>query len=135
VRGDFEALLRSKLSEPAQLAVAQAQVYDAAAFELFTGMFASRRNYDVAQGTDAAGGCRSGVLEQSWRIGGASCAEVCALLAFRADSSLSAVRASCYEIYGLSEDPPSNAVVYFRGVDEEIGPITKYALVEAHAGP
>ena len=130
IRGDFEALLGAKLPDEARLAVAQARAYDAAAMELFTGMFASRRNYDVAQGTNAAGTWRSGVLEQSWRIGGASGAELCALLAFRADPSLSAVRASCFEIHGASESPPADAIVYYRGIDEQIGPITKYTLVE-----
>ena len=39
------------------------------------------------------------------------------------------MRASTVEIYGEAEPPP-HATVYFRGVDERIGPITKYAMVE-----
>jgi hypothetical protein len=95
-------------------------------------MFASRRNYDVIQGLDAAGRRRSGVLEQSWRVGGASGAEVAALEAFRADPALRTVRTSTVEVYGEGVPPPPHAVVYFRGVDDQVGPITKYAMVEAN---
>jgi hypothetical protein len=131
VRGDFEALAALSPPEDARLVVAQAQIYDQAAMDCFVGMFASRRNYDIAQGVDAAGRLRCGVLEQSWRIGGASGAEVAALEAFRADPGLRAVRASTVEIYGEAEPPP-NATVYFQGVDERDGPMTKYARTEPH---
>jgi len=132
VRGDFEELLRLRLTESTRLAIAQARAYDAAAVEHFPGFFASRRNYDVAQGMDANARWRSGVLEQSWRLGGASSAEIAALEAFRADASLRAVRASSIETYGAC-DPPPQAMVHFRGVDEHVGPITKYVLVEPYA--
>ncbi|ACA20424.1 biotin carboxylase [Methylobacterium sp. 4-46] len=134
-RGDFEALLALDLPEGARLAVAQARTYDAAAMECFPGLFASRRNYDVAQGVDAAGRRRSGVLEQSWRAGGASGAEVAALEAFRADPGLRVVRASTVEIYGQHHAPPPGAVVYFRGEDERVGPMTKYAFAGPHGSP
>src|SRR4051794_1975408 len=52
VRGDFNALLELDLSEGIRMAVGQALTYDAATNH-FPGMFASRRNYDVAQGFDA----------------------------------------------------------------------------------
>ena len=42
------------------------------------------------------------------------------------------VRASTYEIYGESQDPPPQATVYFRGTDERVGLLTKYTMVEAH---
>lgn len=132
-RGGFEALLALDLAAEARLAVAQARAYDEAATECFPAMFASRRNYDVIQGNDPAGRRRSGVLEQSWRVGGASGAEIGALEAFRADPALRAVRASTVELYGEgAAPPPPGATVYFRGVDERIGPITKYATVEQH---
>ena len=111
--------------------MSQARAYDAAAEKTFPGMFLSRRNYDIAQGFDAQGRPRSGVLEQSWRMGGASGAEIAALEAFRADCALPAVRASTVEIYGDS-DPPPHATVYFRGIDDEVGPMTKYAVVEPY---
>ncbi len=132
VRGDFEALLGLGLPEEVRIVVAQARAYDAAAMAVFPGLFASRRNYDVARGRDSAGRERSGVLEQSWRIGGASGAEIAALEAFRAAPALQTVRASCLEIYGESGTPPARATVYFRGMDERVGPITKYTLVEPY---
>ncbi|HJZ53700.1 MAG TPA: DUF3182 family protein [Gemmataceae bacterium] len=131
VRGDYDALLRLNLAPEARLAVAQARVFDAAVEE-FPGVLASRRNYDVAQGLDAEGRWCSGVLEQSWRIGGASGPEVAALAVFRADPTLCAVHASCVEAFGASAEPPPRAIMHFRGVDDRIGPITKYTLVEPY---
>ncbi len=128
-RGEFDALLRLDLSDETRLAVSQACIYDTAAMELFPGLFASRRNYDVAGGLDLHGQRRCGVLEQSWRMGGASGAEIAALEAFRAEPTLDAMRASTFEAYGVS-DPPPHAAVYFHGVDERIGPMTKYTIVE-----
>jgi hypothetical protein len=130
VRGEFQTLLGLDLPADVRLAVLQALAYDAAAMDCFAGMFASRRNYDVARGMDAEGRWRSGVLEQSWRIGGASGAEVAALEAFRADPLLRSFRASTVEIYGETEPPPSHAIVHFRGADEEVGFMTEYVLVE-----
>ena len=98
---------------------------------VFSGLFVSRRNYDVAAGSDAWGQRRCGVLEQSWRMGGASGAEIAALEAFRAEPTLDAIRASTLEAYGESAPPP-NATVYFRGVDERIGPMTKYMIVRSY---
>jgi hypothetical protein len=131
-RGGFAALAELGPPEAARLAVAQAQAYDQAAIDCFAGMFASRRNYDIARGLDAAGRPRCGVLEQSWRIGGASGAEVAALEAFRAEPALRAVRASTMETYGQAAPPPPNVVVYFRGVDQRDGPMTKYAFAEPY---
>jgi hypothetical protein len=132
-RGGFDALLELELPPGARRAVAQARAYDAAATACFPRLLVSRRNYDVAQGLDAEGRRRSGVLEQSWRIGGASGAEVAALEAFRADPALRVVRASTVEVYGEdAAPPPPHATVHFRGTDDHVGPITKYVLVEAH---
>ena len=130
LRGDVEALLALTLSEDIRLAIEQARAYDEAATRCFDGFFASRRNYDVAQGFDAAGHRRSGVLEQSWRPGGASGAEIGALEAFRADPSLRTVRASSREVYGKAPVLPPNAAVYFSGDDAHSEPLTKYAWTE-----
>ena len=132
IRGDFDALLELKLSEDIRLAVTQARTYNDAASQCFDDFFASRRNYDVAQGLDAAGHRRSGVLEQSWRLGGASGAEIGALEAFRADPSLRSVRAISREVYGEAPALPPNATVYFSGDDPHVGPLTKYAWTEPH---
>jgi hypothetical protein len=133
VRGDFDALLALPLSEAIRIAVAQARTYDRAADQCFSGFFASRRNYDVAQGIDTTGRRRSGVLEQSWRAGGASGAEIGALDVFRADPSLRVVRAMTREVHGAAPELPANAAVYFSGVDPHVGPLTKYAWTESYA--
>jgi hypothetical protein len=131
VRGGYEALRELDLAPEARLAVDQARKYDAAAAEEFPGFLASRRNYDVAQGLDGGARRCSGVLEQSWRIGGASAAEVAALEVFRTDPEVRAVRAATVEIYGEATIPP-HAIVQFSGHDEHTGPITKYTLVEPY---
>lgn len=133
VRGDYDALLSLALPSDMQLAIAQARVYDDAADACFHGFFASRRNYDIAQGADSRGHGRSGVLEPSWRLGGASGAEIAALEAFRAEPSLRAVDATSVEVYGESPPVPEGAAVYFRGIDPHVGPLTKYTMIERHA--
>jgi len=134
-RGGFDALLALDPTEDVRLAIAQARAYDDAAQTCFPGFFASRRNYDVAQGIDARGRRRSGVLEQSWRVGGASGAEIAALEAFHADPSLRSVRAAAREVYGEYPPLPDSSTVYFRGIDPHVGIVTKYALIEPHADP
>jgi hypothetical protein len=133
VRGDYDELLNLPLAPESRLAIKQARAYDNAASRHFPGLIASRRNYDVAQGFDARNEPRSGVLEQSWRIGGASAAEIAALEAFRADPSLHITRASCVEEYGLHE-PPFDAVLQFRGTDNRVGAITRYTMIKNYAG-
>ena len=130
-RGGFEELLALHLTAQAQLAISQARDFDRAATQHFPELIASRRNYDVAQGLNADGEWKSGVLEQSWRIGGASAAEILALEALRADPQLAAVEAACFEIFGGTKSSPENAFVYFRGVDRNAGAMTKYALIQA----
>jgi len=130
VRGDFDDLLQLPLGQQVHVAIAQARTYHAAAMTCFHGMFASRCNYDIAQGVDEEGRWYSGVLEQSWRLGGASGAEVAALEAFRDDPSLPVVRASTTEIYGENPSLPPGATVYFQGNDDKVGPLTKYARLE-----
>ena len=130
-RGDFDALLALDVPDDARRAVDQARVYDEAARACFAGFFASRRNYDTVGGRDDTGGSCCGVLEQSWRIGGASGAEIAALQMFRAQPALKAAHARCVEVYGEGDPPPANATVYFRGVDDDVGFITKYTQAEA----
>ena len=132
-RGDFAALLELPIAAEVREAVVHARRYDEAARESFPGFFASRRNYDIVAGADANGARRCGVLEQSWRFGGASGAEIAALEAFRSDARLCAVRACCSERYGETVSPPADAIVYFSGVDEAVGYITKYTQVEPYA--
>jgi hypothetical protein len=114
------------------VAIAQAQRFDAAA-AAYLGVFASRRNYDVLRGRDRDGSWHCGVLEQSWRIGGASGPEVAALGAFRADPGLRVVHARSTEAYGEDAAPPPGAIVHFHGVDSAAGALAKYTLVEPYA--
>jgi len=134
-RGDFEALLALGHDDAVRASIAQAGVYHRAALECFPGLMASRANYDVAEGMDESGRKLSGVLEQSWRIGGATGAELAAIEAFQADPSLRAVRASTREIYGEAVNIPPGATVYFQGDDRFVGPITKYTTLDTHAHP
>ena len=129
VRGGFEALERLALADGALNAIGKARAYHDAALACFTGMFASRCNYDVAQGRDAAGRACVGVLEQSWRLGGASGAEVAALAALQEDPARQSVRASTTEVHAAGVPVPPGATLYFCGVDDHLGPITKYAQV------
>nr|MBF0685656.1 DUF3182 family protein [Pseudomonas sp.] len=131
-RGGFDALLALELPHAAHQAVGQAQIYDAAASDCFSGFFASRRNYDIAEGNDAQGRHHCGVLEQSWRIGGASSAEVLALEAFSRDPSLRYVCASSLEYYDEAREPPADALVLYRGEDDEVGFITKCAYIASY---
>jgi hypothetical protein len=133
-RGDFDALDQLALEDGARRAIARARAYHEAAQECFIGMFASRCNYDVAEGCDATGRRCIGVLEQSWRLGGASGAEVAALEALNDDPALQTVRASTTEVHGSGVQVPDGAALYFSGVDDHLGPITKYAQVHRDGG-
>lgn len=135
-RGDYDELLQLDLPANVRRAVEQALAYQRLAFEAYPGLYASRCNYDIAQGTDDAGLWRSGVLEQSWRIGGASAAEVAALHAFRADPEHHVVRASTHELYADHVSVPEGAIVSYDGDDAQVGRLVKYALVEPqHCSP
>lgn len=133
-RGGFDALRAAGLDEDMQRMLRQAQRYHEAMCEAFPGFFASRCNYDIVRGLDHDGRVRSGVLEQSWRIGGASPAEIAALEAFAADPALDLVHASSHEVHG-AHDPPDGAVVHYRDVDPRWGAMTKYSLLERHGHP
>ncbi len=55
VRGGFDALLACRCPTMSGSRSSRPATYDAAARECFAGLFASRRNYDVAQGRDGTG--------------------------------------------------------------------------------
>lgn len=96
------------------------------------GLVASRRNYDIVRGRHSSGAVKVAVLEQSWRVGGASGAEIAALEAFARDPGLSQVCASTVELYGEGNVPPVDGDVYFHGIDRELGPLLKYSYVQDH---
>jgi len=128
VRGGFASLQGSDIADDRRAAVALARRYDAAAFACYPTAYASRRNYDVLFGRDARGRMRGGVLEQSWRIGGATAAEVIALAAFRHDAARTRIRCATVEVYDDACPVPAGAFVHYRGVDPTVGPLTKYAV-------
>jgi hypothetical protein len=127
-RGGWEALNGLPMAPEVRVAVAQAKSYDQAMSE-YPGFLASRRNYDVGQGIDGEGQWRSGVLESSWRSGGASTAEVAALAAFKQHPALQVVEASAIKEFGRRRDAPRGAVIHFRGDDPQDGPILRYTIV------
>jgi Protein of unknown function (DUF3182) len=128
VRGGWKALARLPVPGAVRLAAAQAKLYEDAMSE-YPGFMVSRRNYDVAQGLDGKGRRRSGVLESSWRSGGASTAELAALREFARDPTLQVVEACAVKLFGRGHEAPPNAVVHYRGDDPEDGPITRYTMV------
>ena len=128
VRGGFEALLADDLAPERRVAVELAHAYDAAAFAAYPHAFASRRNYDVLFGRDGSDRPRAGVLEQSWRIGGASAAEVMALAAFNRDRLRTRVSCATVERYDDQCEIPAGAFVHYQGIDAHVGGLTKYAI-------
>jgi Protein of unknown function (DUF3182) len=128
VRGGWEALDALPMLPEVRAAVVAARRYDEATGE-FHGFTASRRNYDVVLGIGVDGRPRSGVLEPSWRVGGASSAELAALAAFARDPSLQIVGASHVEEYGKGCRAPAGAIVDFQGDDPEAGPLLRYTFV------
>ncbi len=132
VRGGFRELLAQPLDDAQRIAVTQALCYHDAALRNYSGMFTSRSNYDVAQGTDETGQWLSGVLEQSWRIGGASPAEVAALRVFADHPEVTVVNASSHEVYGDAAVAPPDALVGYDGTDARRGRLLKYAVVDTY---
>ncbi|MCF4996275.1 DUF3182 family protein [Pseudomonas syringae] len=133
VQGGYEDLLALDLPDDVRLAIQQAEVFDAAANEAYPRFYASRRNYDIAQGLDSEGNTRSGVLEQSWRMGGASSAEVAALQSFVNDPGMRAIRVSSVETY-TDQALPADAIEVYRGPAENSDFLLKYVTVKSYDG-
>ncbi|MOA35370.1 hypothetical protein D3C78_1568160 [compost metagenome] len=133
VPGGYDELLKLDLPEDVRLAIHQAQVFDRAADEAYPGFYASRRNYDIAQGIASDGRPRSGVLEQSWRIGGASSAEVAALQRFTDDPGVCAIRVSSVETY-TNQPLPADAIEVYRGPAQSGDFLLKYVTVKPYDG-
>jgi hypothetical protein len=132
VPGGFDALLAAAPDDVVRTAIVQATQFDKAAQCLLPGLMATRRNYDVLLGHDRTGARRSAVMEQSWRVGGASGPEMAALEAFRAEPGRRCVRASCFEVYGEAPEPPPGASVYYDGDDPKEGRLMKYTVLHPH---
>lgn len=133
VPGYYEDLLGLDLHDDVRQAIEQAQVFDSAADEAYPGFYASRRNYDIAQGLASDGQRRSGVLEQSWRMGGASSAEVAALQSFVNNPGLRAIRVSSVETY-VDQALPADAIEVYRGPAQNSDFLLKYVTVKSYDG-
>lgn len=134
-RGGYEQLLALPVSPRTATAISQARTYEQAALESFDGLILSRRNYDVAQGINAEGEFVSGVLEQSWRIGGASSAEIFGLAHLCENLAVRHVLASSIEMYGEHVSIPDGADVLYQGSESDVGPITKCVRVSEYGSP
>lgn len=127
-RGGLDDLLAAALPPAVSKAVCLTLAFDRAVAAAYPGFIASRRNYDVACGQDEDGRAYCGVLEQSWRFGGASPGEILAMELFAADPARTAVTVSTHECHA-PRTPPPGAIVYWNDPDEAVGPLLKYALV------
>jgi hypothetical protein len=128
VRGGWDALDALAVEPDARAGVAEARLYDQAMSE-YPVFMASRRNYDIGQGIDSEGRPRSGVFESSWRIGGASPAELLALTEFAQDPSAQVIEAAHVAEFGKHREAPAGAVVHFEGDDPQAGPLIRYTMV------
>ena len=128
VRGGWTELEKLPMNAEARLAVSQARTYDRNT-DRYPGFLASRRNYDIGQGIDGRGRWRSGVFEASWRSGGASTAELAALMAFAEDPALQVVEATSVKQFGRRTTIPRGAVIHFHDDDPEDGPLLRYTVV------
>lgn len=113
VRGGFAELEATLRPGKARAAVQAASRYDAVIRHAY-GVVASRCNYDVIAGVDRLGRRHHGVLEQSWRFGGASMAELLAIERFTLLPGLQRVVAETVESFA-GERVPAGAVMTWRG--------------------
>jgi hypothetical protein len=127
-RGNLAQLAKSRLPPGISEAITAALGYERSVMDAFPGVFASRRNYDVAIGSQDSGSEHVAVLEHSWRVGGASAAEIAAYEALRGAPSERWIDAYTCEIYGEGT-PPENAQVLFQGNVPGNGKLTKYCGV------
>jgi uncharacterized protein DUF3182 len=128
VRGGWGALDALAMDPDARAGVAEAKLYNEA-MKAYPGFIASRRNYDVGQGIDCEGQLCSGVFESSWRVGGASPAELLALTEFKQDPDAQVIEAAHVTDFGKDREAPRGAVVHFEGDDPDAGPLIRYTMI------
>lgn len=126
VRGILSDLAGSALSAAQRLAVQKARLYDGFIAAAYPGLQLSRRNYDVVLGGEGMDET-CGVLEQSWRVGGATPAELAAIALFQRDPALCRVHAGTREVYG-DGPPPPGAEIYYQAAAPGSGPRFKYRM-------
>jgi hypothetical protein len=128
LRGNLAQLAKESIPPGITEAIAAALGYERSVMDAFPGVVASRRNYDVAIGSQNDGSEHVAVLEHSWRVGGATAAEIAAYEALRASPSKQWIEAFTCELYGEGT-PPANAQVLFQGNVPGSGTLTKYCGV------
>ncbi|MBB5878427.1 DUF3182 family protein [Xanthomonas sp. 3498] len=133
IRGTLDTLLEQPLPPRQRTAVMKARDYDRLVAAAYPGFYASRRNYDVIEGLVPDGSVACGVLEQSWRVGGATPAELAAVAAFQQSPTLQRVVAATVERYGAHPPPPAGAQVYYVGEEPRTGLLTKYRYMRSAA--
>lgn len=131
IRGTLDTLLEQPLPPGQRTAVTKARDYDRLVAAAYPGFYASRRNYDVIEGLLPDGSTACGVLEQSWRVGGATPAELAAVAAFQQSPTLQRVVAATVERYGAHPAPPAGAQVYYVGEEPRTGLLTKYRYMRS----
>ena len=129
VRGGWDALLQLLQSPVACKIVENARRYDEAARQ-HLGLIASRSNYDVLVGPITENGVRCGVLEQSWRVGGASPAELLAMEKLMQDKTVTAVQAILRESYDQTPPFRDDDFIVYAGADDFGRPLHKYTRIE-----
>lgn len=130
VRGGLAELLRAGLPQEHEDAVRLAIGFEDLLRRHVPERIVSRRNYDIARGRDQRGEWHMGILEQSWRIGGATPAELAAFEAFARNPRARKVHATCVEAHSWPDRLPPGAAVYHRGSGAGDGPLIKYAWAE-----
>lgn len=130
IRGSLADLRTVKMKDVEQNVIGHACEFDRAVSTCYPALCASRRNYDIAVGTGHDGVALAGVLDQSWRIGGATPAELAAMEYFRSRPDVTAIAASCFESYE-AVDVPADAVVHYMAAAQSPveGPLLKFSLI------
>lgn len=130
VRGGYAQLEAALSFDKHREALHLVKQYEKHIFNAFPQLYASRRNYDVLQGVNAKSQMRLGVLEQSWRVGGASMAELLALEAFAADPNLQTIRTWTRERYVSDASAIEKSDLLYCVAAEQTGWLIKSAGVE-----
>lgn len=131
VQGGYSQLENILSFEKHKEALRMVQQYERHIFKAYPQIYASRRNYDVLQGVNAKGQMRLGVLEPSWRAGGASMAELLAFEAFTANSRLHHIRTWTKERYVSDLETLEKSDQTYCIAPEQTGWLVKSAGVES----
>lgn len=125
-RGGYEQLLKVGVVQNARSLIDVAARYEHAFFSAFPGLYASRRNYDVILGINMQGVQKLGVLEHSWRCGGASVAEVLALRTLQRNPHLSYTYAWTRERYVEQPDKARQSPYLYSLAPDHHGYLAKF---------